>query len=382
MHATQLQPISQRATQIQGGPAAWLRTFALTLASLAVTACSSYSGKPMYSALLGTTGETITFDDYVIHQTGMLSLAANLGAVAPGDAFYINEDGGPETAVGLAWGQSFISSFQTEEPLAEVVAKLRSSLSELASLVTKGVRLTAAIAQQRALLRGRNVTDRGDIEKMIQSLEKERGANDWCLEQVSRQVEQASNAPGIIIARWTSARKVDASLALGALLGADASGNVLQDGFVVMGGIRVARFAFGDDARVMYEQMTEEEQGTLPYVSVVTYALQARHLAFTASEDYAADFRLALDLVEGDPLRRSIEKAQLSIYASYLQNLSTRGNLGPVRVSRKLVDMTTKNDLVEIGVEGAGWSTLHAQFTRGKQRFWGNPNLYRSTDAQ
>ena len=152
----------------------------------------------------------------------------------------------------------------------------------------------------------------------------------------------------------------------------------MQSGYIILGGLRASAVFCGSDFRDHYESSRDSARDEgLGDVKVVTYVLQAQHVAYTSSLNLESQYQAFLDasvkqLADTPAFVAALDRVRVAGYFARARSLSNSGQVGDVRYEirplvsdpQKLqgpVEATLVRDPATTdGADRGSWKTVHA----------------------
>ena len=279
-----------------------------------------------------------------------VSLLGLLPARQPGALHCYNPRHGPNAAIGVSQGPSYILTRTVggDVTLEEVLA-LRNAL-----LLTQDKALDATRARLEALrtaltARGAAETTTGEptgeesqrettaAQSAQDSALAEQAAQgarraDRQLDEAERDVRTALRRSGLLVVRWSMTRESEHGASVGEAASVSGGSGATRSGLAVLGGIRVSRLYLGDDILDQWSGVRNIGAFT-HWPQVTTLLIQARHVAFLSDVGMERVFRAELEVDARDAALaatdwKALASLDLAAYRARVENLGGMGLLG------------------------------------------------------
>jgi len=279
-----------------------------------------------------------------------VSLLGLLPARQPGALFCYNPRHGPNAAIGVSEGDSYIltRTMGADVTLEEVVAlrdallqaqdsALNATRARLEALRTTLTAQGAAEATTDDPADTKSQTEESATPSTQDSALAEQAAQgarkaDRQLDQAERDVRTALRKSGLIVVRWSMARESEHSASGGGAASLSGGSGAARSGLAVLGGIRVSRLYVGKDILQHWSGVRNIGAFT-HWPQVTTLLIQARHVAFLSDVSMERVFRAELEInAQSAALAATDWKAlanlELAAYRARVENLGGMGLLG------------------------------------------------------
>ncbi|WP_035250928.1 hypothetical protein [Desulfocurvus vexinensis] len=266
-----------------------------------------------------------------------VSLLGLLPARQPGALHCYNPRHGPNAAIGVSQGQSYILTRTVGDDVTlEEVLALRDALLQAQDSALDAARARLGALRTALTARGAAQADGASPQAAPGALAEQatQGARkaDRQLDQAERDVRMALRRPGLLVVRWSMARESEHGASVGEAASVSGGSGATRSGLAVLGGIRVSRLYLGDDILGQWSGVRNIGAFT-HWPQVTTLLIQARHVAFLSDVGMERVFRAELEIDARDAALaatdwKALASLELAAYRARVENLGGMGLLG------------------------------------------------------
>lgn len=367
----------------------------LSVVASGLGACSSLP--PMSTSLVDLTFETKYHADPLFPSSQIVGINGLVPSPDVGLNYYYPpkpnwwerlwgaEDTPPYAAIAVSRDHSFrmVGTLPDGPKAQEQVADVRFRLETIAQLTSKQASLLGRIAALTAVMEkdstgegGDTRADGTDVEARLQKLRQQRDdCEDELVEARDGLADYLKENPGVLIARWTAKKEGSAEAKAGELGSLTSAWSSAQDGFVILGGIRVSMLAIGDDFAQMVARMAPSAREEFKSSVMTTHVLQAKCVAYVAAHDFNQEYELVAKVAEEalgganlDTL--AIGRIELQLAIAQWASIGNSATFGPVEWKKEPFCFVAGHDLAGLdrgeldgseGQESGGYMTVIAQ---------------------